>query len=248
MDEYLTSVQNLCVQLESERGGGLGGRLGGGFGGGFGGGLGGGLGEGLGGGLGGVRGGSLIFSNGGRRSSSGEDVETFLRKFRDGEEKEEEREGKEGKEIYERIRKVFQNPPGYREGESDEKAWNDVLIQIPTFSSSLHSTLRSMISFIFSDLTLQLPTPYFDRKFNFLPKNTKFSLIQQNQIPTKHQKINCLTVLPDGNKIATGGSEGGILIWNLGGGENVGEFQGHKGGVMALGTVNLVEKEGRDIF
>lgn len=216
MDEYLASVQNLCIKMESE-----GGRLGGG------------------------KGGSLFLSNGG---GQGDDVETFLKKVRDGEEREEEGVGREGRELYERVRKVFKNPPGYREGEADEKVWNEVLNQIPSLSSSLHSTLRSMISFIFSDETFKPPTTYFDRKFNFLPKNTKFNLIQQNQIPTRHQKINCFTVLPDGNKIATGGSEGGILIWNLGGGESVGEFQGHKGGIMALGTVNLVEKDSKYFY
>lgn len=147
--------------------------------------------------------------------------------------------------MADKLRKIFNNPPLYKESLQGQKIFSACLNKIPTYTTELYEQLKEAITFIFIDESQKL---FFDpvtkdHKSAQLPIMSHLNLVHNSYIRTNHTKqINCIAVL-SGDRLATGSSDSQIMIWDLTTGEHISTFQGHKGPVISLCQMTVSDKQ-----
>lgn len=147
--------------------------------------------------------------------------------------------------MADKLRKIYTNPPRYKDSPHGHKIYNGLLNKIPNFFDELYLQLKDAITFIFIDESQKL---FFDpmtkdHKSAQLAHINRFNLSHNSFIRTNHSKqINCIAVIsPD--QIATGSSDSQIMIWDLHNGDHISTFQGHKGPIISLCNMTLTDKQ-----
>jgi len=147
--------------------------------------------------------------------------------------------------MADKLRKIFNNPPLYKESSHGLKIFNSILAKIPNFAEELYTQLKDAVSFIFIDESQKLffESVTKDNKSAQLTQVNRFNLAQHSYIKTNHSKqINCIAILPP-DRLATGSSDSQIMIWDLYSGDHISTYQGHKGAVISLCSMTLVDKQ-----
>ena len=147
--------------------------------------------------------------------------------------------------MAEKLKKIYSNPPLYKESSHGHKIFNTFLNKIPVFADELYVQLKDAITFIFIDESQKLffESVTRDYKSAQLSQINRFNLSHNSFIRTNHSKqINCISVVsPD--KLATGSSDSQIMIWDLHTGDHISTFQGHKAPVIALCSMTLIDRQ-----
>ena len=147
--------------------------------------------------------------------------------------------------MADKLRKIYNNPPLYKESSHGHKIYNTLISKIPSFAEELYTNLKDAMTFIFIDESQKLffDSVTKDHKSCQLSQQNQFNLVQNSYIKTGHSKqINCLAVVED--KLATGSSDSQIMIWSLDTGEHISTFQGHKGPIVSLSSMTMIDKQG----
>lgn len=146
--------------------------------------------------------------------------------------------------MADKLRKIYSNPPLYKESTHGHKIFNGILAKVPSFADDLYLQLKDAITFIFIDESQKLffDSVTKDHKSAQLSQINRFTITQQSYIKTTHSKqINCIAVLSE-DRVATGSSDNQIMIWDIFSGEHISTYQGHKGAVISLCSMTMIDK------